>query len=239
MKKISIEEFVTSQTLISRRELVDHFNQKKVLVNETVITDFGFLVDVDSDSVKVNGQYIENKYQYLYMRFYKPKGILSTMEDPKGRDCIGDYIRQLKLPLKPVGRLDRQTSGIMLLTNDGDLAYKMTHPSFECEKRYECTLDKPLTKLDLKRMRAGFFLEDGPVEFGRFSLLNDSVVVLTVTEGRNRLVRRSFEYFGYKVMQLKRLSIGTLTLDGLEGGQSKLLKKKDVDNLKHSFLTDV
>ena len=234
-KKITLEEYVTTQTLISRRELLTQLHKEQVLVNEVSVNDICMQIDPDVDSVKVDGAYIEHGFSYLYYRFYKPKGMLSTMDDLKDRECLGDYIRQLQKPLKPVGRLDRQTTGLMILTNDGDLAHKLSHPSFECLKSYECVCDKPITKLDLQRLKKGIFLEDGPVVFNKVNLLNSKTVALAISEGRNRIIRRSFEFLGYQVKQLKRTKVAHLTLEGLNSGHSKELSKADVKMLKSLF----
>ena len=200
-----------------------------------VVTDIGLIVDPDQDSVKVDGQYIDNRYDFLYYKYYKPKSVLSTMEDPEGRPCIGGVIRSLQLPIKPVGRLDRQTTGLMILTNDGDFAQTLMHPSYESEKRYECGLDKPLTQLDLKRIKAGLFLDDGPVKCERVKVLKNGVVVLSIRQGRHRVVRRLFECLGYKVKQLQRLSIGSLTLEKLDVGQVKPLTKIELTELRQGL----
>ena len=234
--KTSLEEYVTSQSHFSRRELLRLLQQKKVFVNETMVSDLKHTIFASVDSVKVDGIYIEYNFDYLYFKFYKPKGVLSTMKDPDGRDCIGNYISQLKKPVSPVGRLDRQSHGLMILTNDGEFSNLLMHPSFKVEKTYYVKLDKKLQKNDYLRLENGLILEDGPIRFSKVSLSRSNIeLFVTLSEGRNRIVRRAFEHIGYLVKSLKRENVGIFSLDNMESGQIKQLSKKEINEFKRQF----
>lgn len=236
VKSTTLEEYVTSQSNFSRRQLLRLLQQKKVYVNELIVTDLKHPIDANNDSVKVDGTYIEYNFDYLYFKFYKPKGVLSTMNDPDGRDCIGNYINQLQRPVSPVGRLDRQSHGLMILTNDGEFSNLLMHPSFKVDKTYYVKLDKKLQKIDYLRLEKGLILEDGPICFSKVSLSRSNIELLvTLSEGRNRIVRRAFEHIGYTVKSLKRESVGIFSLDTMESGQIKQLSKKEINEFKKQY----
>ena len=229
MKKqlIPLDEFVTSQSLVSRRDLLALINQNKVKINTTIVSDLNQLLDPTLDKVFIDGSQIKNQHKYFYLKYNKPKGILSTMEDPKGRACIGDVIKLLRLPLFPVGRLDRETTGLLILTNDGAFSQKISHPSFECSKRYSVGLDKRLTTKDQTRLLTGVILDDGPLRFKECQA-DDKQLIVSISEGRNRIVRRTFELLGYSVLKLKRISIGSLELNDLKSGETKAFTRSEL-----------
>ena len=229
--KLSLEEFVTMQSYISRRDLLRFMQDEQVLINDQYVFDLKAEVNVADDTVFVKGNVIEYRFSYVYYKFFKPKGVLSTMEDPKGRRCIGDYIRKLGMPLFPVGRLDKDTTGLMMITNDGDVSHKLMHPSFECSKVYHVTLNSRVSKQTIQRLKIGIFLDDGPMFFSEVKLVADREFIVTTNQGRNRLVRRSFEHFGYQVTHLKRLQIATIDLKGLSLGDLIVLTKKESKEL--------
>tara|TARA_B100000427_G_scaffold53657_1_gene41415 strand:- start:3100 stop:3822 length:723 start_codon:yes stop_codon:yes gene_type:complete len=231
----TLEEFVTSQSYISRRDLLAYLKSGLVSVNGECVSNLKIKVNAKNDTIVVNGDLVQYQFPYVYYKFFKPKGVLSTMEDPKGRRCIGDFIRQLGMPIFPVGRLDKDTTGLMILTNDGDFSHKLMHPSFKCNKVYHVTLNKRVSKSTIERLNRGFFLEDGPVMFTRLSVLSDREFMLSINEGRNRLIRRTFEHFGYFVDQLKRLQIGNLDLKGMAIGDFSPLTKQEIRLLLSSL----
>lgn len=233
--KLTLEEYVTTQSLISRRELLKLLKANAVQVNAKIELDMSRLISPQTDAVKVGTRFIENKFGYLYYVYYKPKGMLSTMIDPKNRLSIGDMIQKTGLPLFPIGRLDRQTTGIMILTNDGAFSHALMHPSSACEKRYTAILNKELTKQDVTRLGRGVFLDDGPVCYTDVALSTKTDIQLTTCEGRNRLIRRTFEHLGYQIVSLKRLAIEEVTLKGLVPGEMKPLSKAVIMALKKRF----
>lgn len=228
---LSLEELVTSQSLVSRRELLTHIKNGRVKVNNEVVDSLHFGIDCSHDVVMVDSQLIEKKYGYMYFKYYKPTNVLCTMDDPQGRPCIGDVVKLMRLPLYPAGRLDRHTTGLLLLTNDGDFSHTVMHPSFSKKKTYSLVLDRPLEKRDLIRLQKGLILADGPVFYSSVLQQKPTELNVVLEEGRNRLVRRSVEHLGYRVKALRRLSIGEVTLSGIQQGEAKELTKKEYTSL--------
>lgn len=225
----TLEEFVGSQSIISRRELLRFLKDERVLVNGVIVHSLNHNLSFKKDKVIINGELISYKYSYLYYKFYKPKGMLSTMTDPKGRSCIGDLIKKkIRKPLFPVGRLDKLTTGLMILTNDGNFAHKILHPSFKLKKTYLVQLDKRFSKNDMTRLGLGIILSDGPVFVCAVVQKDERSLELVIEEGRNRVVRRIFEFLGYDVISLKRLRINQLSLSGVNAGDYKSLSKKEL-----------
>jgi 23S rRNA pseudouridine2605 synthase len=233
IKKISLEEYVTSQSFYSRREFLNLMKDKKVFVNEELVLDLKLPVTPNVDSIKVDGLYVDHNYEYMYFKFYKPKGILSTMKDPSGRACIGDYIKKFGKPVMPVGRLDRHSNGLMVMTNDGDFSNLLMHPSYKIEKEYYVKLDRYLEKKDITRLEKGLMLDDGPVCFSNVSLFKSrNELMVTISEGRNRIVRRAFDHLGYQVKSLKRECVGTFSLSDMKSGDIKSISKKELSEFK-------
>ena len=159
--------------------------------------------------------------------------LVEVLKDPTKRDCIGDYIHQFGKPVMPVGRLDRQSFGLMILTNDGEFSNLLMHPSYKIEKEYYVKLDRFIEKKDVTRLEKGIILDDGPVSFSKVFLYKSKTELsLILSEGRNRIVRRTFEHLGYQVKTLKRERIGSVTLSGLNSGDIKPILKKELDVLK-------
>ena len=227
-RQSSIESFVSMQSSISRRDLFDFMKAGKVLVNGVLVTNMGTLVNETTDKIQVNGERILRTHKAYYYKYFKPKGMLTTMSDPKGRSCVGDVIRSLKLPLVPVGRLDRHTTGLLVLTNDGHFSQLLMHPSKKIMKQYHLTLDKVLTKNDLNRLLQGVFLEDGPFCFSSVTSLSETEFLVELHEGRNRIIRRAFALVGYDVVHLKRKQLGVIDLKGLKVGDVKPLSKREI-----------
>ena len=233
--KLTLEEFVTSQSLVSRRALLEFIKQDAVTVNGAVVQNLLHEIVVKTDVVVVDKSPVEWRYDYMYFRFYKPSGMLSTMEDPKGRLCIGDFVKQMGVPVFPVGRLDRQTSGLMVLTNDGSFSQLLMHPSYEVKKTYSVGLDKKLVFQDLERLQKGVMLEDGPITFSSVSEVASRQVHVSTHSGRNRLVRRAFEHLGHKVASLKRLRLGSISLEGISKGEAVIIPKKLIKEIKNEI----
>jgi 23S rRNA pseudouridine2605 synthase len=141
-------------------------------------------------------------------------------------------LKNLEESIFPIGRLDRNTTGLLLFTNDGDLANKISHPQFEIPKVYKVTLDKPISVRDQKRLLTGILLEDGPVVFSKIELLDEAELLVTISEGRNRIVRRTFQQLSYEVKKLKRLSIGPIQLGGLAEGKFIKLSRPELNDLQ-------
>ena len=231
MTSIKLEHYIAAQTTYSRRAVLDLINAKKVRCNGKLVTSIALEINPSHSHVIIDGQVLSQPPTFYYYKYYKPKNMICTLSDPKNRRCLQDVIKTIKIPLFPVGRLDRQTTGLLLLTNDGQFSHALTHPSHSIKKTYSVTLNHPLDQLTLSRLETGFFLEDGPVEFQSFSLTDTHQLQLTLLEGRNRIIRRSFEFLGYEVTHLKRLSIGQISLTKLKMGEFKVLSQKEINSV--------
>jgi len=226
MSSQSLVKFLVSATRYSRRELATFIIEGKVSINNKVCTSISEPINTEDDKIKVLNESIKKPRLVVY-KFYKPKDVITTFDDPKGRKSLEYFFNPLKEAVFSVGRLDRLTVGLLLVTNDGDLANRILHPSFVINKTYNVTLDKPLTKNDYAHLMTGFFLDDGPVSVVSLEQIDIAQYVITITEGRNRLIRRSFEFFGYKVNHLKRTRIGQIELGKMGVGEIKDLSNRE------------
>ncbi|HEC62995.1 MAG TPA: rRNA pseudouridine synthase, partial [Candidatus Acetothermia bacterium] len=201
----------------SRRKVDELIQAGQVWVNGRRVTKPWHQVDPARDRVEVAGRLISLPTEKHYLKLYKPRGVTSTLADPHAGRTLAEFVPP-GLRLFPVGRLDRDSEGLVLLTDDGELAYFLTHPRFEVKKRYQVELNRPLARRDLARLRAGISLEDGPF---RPELLatQGNLVELSISEGRKREIRRGFSALGYRVLRLVRLAIGPLELGGLRPGE--------------------
>lgn len=217
--RIRLEEWITAQTPYSRRDVVGMIINGKVTINGVQTKDISASIVQGSDVVHLNGKRIDTVLEYSYYKFHKPTDVISTMIDPAGRRCLKEFMKHVPDTLAPIGRLDRDSEGLLLFTNDGRLTQALSHPKFHVLKEYRVTVDKPLTSASIDRLTTGFFLDDGPVLFDLVVPVSDVTVVVKIGEGRNRIVRRSLELLGYTVKKLKRLSIGPIQLGNLEAGR--------------------
>lgn len=234
--KMPLNKFIAHAGISGRREAAELVKQGVVKVNGKTIAEPGFKVD-STDEIIVNGKKIFLAKNLVYILLNKPKDYITTTEDPKGRKTVLDLIsRATTERVYPVGRLDRNTSGVLLFTNDGELAQKLTHPSNEIKKVYHVTLDKQLTKTDFDKILKGIVLEDGPINVDAlaFADIKDKTQIgLEIHSGKNRIVRRIFESLGYDVKNLDRVIFAGLTKKNIERGKWRFLKEKEVRDLKH------
>jgi 23S rRNA pseudouridine2605 synthase len=207
----------------------------KVTVNGDKVFEPGYKVS-QSDKIVVKGKTVFLQKNLVYLLLNKPKDFITTANDPQGRKTVLDLVKGATPErVYPVGRLDRNTTGVLLLTNDGELAQKLTHPSFEVKKIYEVTLDKPVTKKDLDQIASGITLEDGFVaadSVGYADPKTKNVVGIEIHSGRNRIVRRIFEHLGYDVKALDRVMFANLTKKNVERSKWRFLNEKEVRLLK-------
>ena len=233
---IRLNKFVAKAGYGSRRKAADWVKAGKVKVNGKVEINPAYLVQ-ESDLVEYEGKRIKVQTNMVYILMNKPKNTITTMDDEKGRPTVMDILKgKFEERIFPVGRLDRDTVGLLLLTNDGDLAKKLTHPSYEVAKVYEAVLDKPLRTADLKKIEAGLTLEDGPAPVDWINYTdpkNPLVVRLEIHIGRNRIVRRIFGHLGYTVKKLDRIHIAGLTKKDLPRGRWRHLSETEIRMLKH------
>jgi 23S rRNA pseudouridine2605 synthase len=230
-----LNKYIAHAGVCGRREAAEMVKAGKVTVNGDKIFEPGFRVSA-TDKVKVNGKQVFLQKNAVYILLNKPKDYITTASDPQGRKTVMELVRQATPErVFPVGRLDRNTTGVLLLTNDGELAQKLTHPSYEVKKIYEVTLDKPVVKKDLEAILAGVTLEDGFVAADAVGYTDDKqkhVVGIEIHSGRNRIVRRIFEHLGYDVKGLDRVMFANLTKKNVDRGQWRLLNEKEVRLLK-------
>lgn len=231
-----LNKYIAHGGLCSRRDAAELIRQGKVEVNGKLVTEPGTKVS-PSDFVKVAGKKVTISRNFVYILLNKPKDYITTTDDPQGRKTVLDLIRQATTErVFPVGRLDRNTSGVLLLTNDGDLSQKLAHPKHEIKKIYHVTLDKPLTKADFDKIVEGVTLEDGlaHVDVLAYADTKDKTQIgLEIHSGRNRIVRRIFEHLGYDVRGLDRVMYAGLTKKNVQRGHWRLLTEKEIRILKY------
>lgn len=219
----------------SRRTCEALIDQGRVTVNGQVVDAQGLRVDPETDIVHVDGERIPTRADVAVVLFNKPLGVVTTMRDEQGRPCVGDFLRDLSPGMFYVGRLDADTEGLLLLTNDGLLGHRLGHPSFAIAKTYLATVTGRVEQSTIRRLREGITLEDGPVRCDavrvRESLASRTLVELTIHEGRNRIVRRMFDAVGHPVQQLARTAFGPLRLGNLRSGSMRDLSAKELGSL--------
>lgn len=231
---VRLNKFLADAGVASRREADNLISAGLVEINGKVITEMGHKVQPD-DQVKFNGTLLTPEKK-VYLVLNKPKGFITTVSDPKARKTVMELVANAGSErIYPVGRLDRQTTGVLLLTNDGEMAKKLTHPSHGAKKIYDVTLDKRLSQTDLHKIQDGLELEDGPIKVDEISYVEDKAknhVGVILHSGRNRIVRRIFESLGYQVTKLDRVWFAGITKKGLNRGQWRKLSPKEISFLK-------
>lgn len=231
---IRLNKYLANAGVASRREADNLIAAGVVEVNGNTVTEMGYKVKPE-DEVKFNGTVLK-KEKKVYLLLNKPKGFITTVDDPKARKTVMDLVGgATKERIYPVGRLDRKTTGVLLFTNDGDMAKKLTHPSHGARKIYEVGLDKNLTKTDFHKIQDGLTLEDGEIKVDEISYIENkgkNHVGLVLHSGRNRIVRRIFEHLGYEVSKLDRVFFAGLTKKNLSRGQYRMLTDDEVNFLK-------
>ena len=229
-----LNRYIAHSGLCSRREADELISTGQITVNGKMVDQMGYLVKLD-DVVKY-GKRLLNKEKLVYVLLNKPKDFITTTEDPEERKTVMSLVATAcKERIYPVGRLDRQTTGLLLLTNDGELSEKLMHPSHNIRKIYQVDLDKPLTANHEKQIREGIELEDGPAPVDELEVLSKErdIVGISIHLGRNRIVRRIFESLGYEVVKLDRVMYAGLTKKDIPRGNWRFLSEKEVINLKY------
>jgi pseudouridine synthase len=233
-----LQKILARAGLASRREAERWIAEGRVSVNGTVVRKLGTQADPVKDSIKVDGKRIKPAAAPLYYAFHKPPGVITTLNDPQHRPDLTPYLERLgeKRRLFPVGRLDYNTTGLLLLTNDGDFALRLAHPRFGVKKLYQAKLSACPTPEDLARLRKGIRLEDGMSAPARARVIEklkkNAWVEIEVHEGRKREVRRMFEALGFFVEKLVRIKVGSVSLGALPLGELRPLSRMEVDSLK-------
>lgn len=229
---LRLNRFISNAGVCSRREADVLIEEGKITVNGKKITEMGFKVK-PTDKVKYQGKPLTTEKLH-YILLNKPKGFITTMKDERDRRTVMSLVEKACAErIYPVGRLDRQTTGLLLFTNDGDLAKKLMHPSHRIKKIYQIGLDKGLTQVDYDAIIKGLTLEDGPIKVDELAVLSDDNMHLGIEihSGRNRIIRRIFEHLGYRVETLDRVMYGRLTKKNLGRGKWRKLTDQEVSRL--------
>jgi len=226
-----LQKVLAGAGIASRRTAEEMIRQGRVMVNDVVIKEMGVRVHRD-DEIRVDGRLIGPRPEKVYLMLNKPRGYVTTMKDPEGRPVVTKLLPEEAGRVFPVGRLDYDSEGLLLFTNDGDWAFSLQHPRFLQQKTYLVKVKGNINAAEIRRLEKGLVLEDGPFRPLRFQVgrMNDKScwIDITIREGRNRIIRRVFEHLELPVIRLIRTAIGDLTLEGLEEGQSRFLSPQEV-----------
>ena len=232
---IRLQKVLATAGLASRRACEVLISEGRVEVNGEVVTEQGRRVDPDTDVIRVDGSRIPPPRRHRYLVLNKPRGVVSTMDDPEGRRTLADLVPNRQGRLFHVGRLDTDTEGLLILTNDGDFAHRLAHPSYEVPKTYLAEVTGVVGRDVLARLRTGIILEDGPVRPVAVKLVSTtgdrSLVKITLHEGRNHVVRRTMEAVGHPVRRLSRTGIGPVRLGTLKTGEFRELTRDELGGL--------
>ena len=230
-----LQKYMAKAGVASRRKSEELISQGLVKVNGKIIVEQGYIVDPDKDLVKVDGKTIKLERNKIYIMINKPVGYVTTLKDEKDRRIVTDLIEGVEERIYPVGRLDIDTSGLLLLTNDGDLTQKLTHPSNEVVKRYIAVVEGVPNRSELQRFRYGINIDGRKTAPATIKIAkryeDESILDISIHEGRNRQVKKMCEAINHPVKKLKRVSIGEIELGGLEIGNWRYLNEEELDFL--------
>ncbi len=237
---IRLNKYLANLGIASRRSIDEFISQGKIKINGKILKDLGIKVDPQKDDIEVNGKKIAQQTQELtYIILNKPRGVLSTAEDESGRVSVVDLVK-LPMRLYPVGRLDKESHGLILLTNDGDLAYKLTHPKFHVPKVYRAKMRGFVTNENIAKMRRGVYLEDGKTAPAKVRTIyrnsNETMLEITLYEGKKRQIRRMSAHLHINLLDLQRIAIGAIPLGELQMGKWRKLSENEVASLKNCAL---
>ncbi len=227
---VRIQKYISDCGYTSRRKAEELILKGVVTVNG-MVAKTGDKIDENTAIVRVEGKLIRPEVKKVYIMLNKPVGYLSSVSDDRGRKTVIDLLKGVKERVVPVGRLDYDTEGLLLLTNDGDFTYTVTHPKHNIQKTYLAGLNEIPDDDKLTLLKEGVEIEDYIAKADKLSKGKGKDVYITISQGKNRQVRKMFEKIGYKVVKLKRISIGNLTLDGLKSGEWKYLEKNDIKKI--------
>lgn len=229
---------VSHAGLASRRKSASLIKDGKVRVNGKVIREPGFRVDASKDTITCSGKAC-GAVKAVYILLNKPRGVITTMEDTRGRRTVRDIVRGIPYRLNHAGRLDKESSGLLLLTNDGEVAYRLTHPKFEIERAYEAAISGRLDEVERQKLTKGVYIDRRRTSPCDIRVLKRSagktVVLVRLREGRKRQIRNMFEHAGHTVLKLKRLRFGPLELRGLKPGEFRELNTREIKELKKAI----
>lgn len=232
---IRLQKVLAAAGIASRRASEVMISEGRVEVDGRIVTEQGLRVDPERAVIRVDGSRIPPPRHHVYVVFNKPRGVVSTMDDPEGRPTLTEYLDRRKERLFHVGRLDTDTEGLLLLTNDGEFAHRLAHPSYRVSKTYLTEVEGVMDDRTVNRLRKGITLEDGPIKPDHVKLVSKaadrSLIRITLHEGRNRVVRRTMDSVGHPVRQLSRTAIGPVRLGRLPIGELRDLTREELGAL--------
>ena len=233
--KVRLNKYIAACGYCSRRKADEYIEAGKVRVNGEIVSELGFMVST-KDKITIENKIIKPE-TLTYIRYYKPAGYITTMDDEKGRKTIYDILPEEVQNLKPVGRLDKDSTGLLILTNDGDFINDLAHPSIKVPKVYRVTAQGKLNLNDLEIMAKGIEIEKDKIAYADSRIIDfegkNTVLEMVLYQGLNRQIRKMLDYIGHPVISLKRLSMGPIDLQGLKKGQFKYLKPKQIQQVKN------
>ncbi|MBQ27781.1 MAG: pseudouridine synthase [Nitrospiraceae bacterium] len=233
---VRIQKIIADAGISSRRAAERLLLQGRIMVNGQIINELGTKVDPSQDHIRVDGKLIPQSQPKVYMILHKPQGCVSTMHDPEGRKTIKDFFRTSSLRIYPVGRLDFNTEGLIVLTNDGDFAAQLLHPRYHIPKTYVAKVSGVLSDQNIAQLQKGVMLDDGmtaPCRINKIKKLpTSSWLEITLFEGRKRQIRRMMESVGCSVIRLKRIGFGSLRLGTLPPGQTRPLEPEELAQIR-------
>jgi 23S rRNA pseudouridine2605 synthase len=234
--KVRINKYLTLCGLGSRRKVEEYVLDRKIKINGKPVDSLSCVVDVDNDKVEFNNSVLNIINKKYFLMLNKPRGYITSVSDEQGRPTVMDLIpeRFKKAMVSPVGRLDMDSEGLLLFTNDGDAAYRLTHPKYGIKKEYIVELNIPLKEEDRIKMEKGVFLYGEKTNPAVVENTGNTkkTVKMTISEGRKRHIRMTFEMFSYKVKKLKRIAFGPIRLRNLDAGSYRLLKEDEIKKLR-------
>lgn len=230
--EIRLQKVLANAGIASRRKAETMISEGRVTVDGVVIRQLGVKVDPIKHEVKVDGETIKAESSKSYIAFHKPAGVVSTMFDPEGRPCLSSFFEESKERLFHIGRLDLESEGLLLLTNDGEIANRLSHPKYEVEKTYYLELEKPIKKPEADLLLKGLKLEDGFAKIDKISVdKSGHLVEVSIHSGRNRILRRLFDQVGHPIERLVRTSYGPIKLGELKKGKWRYLNDGELISL--------
>ncbi|NLT30781.1 MAG: rRNA pseudouridine synthase [Propionibacterium sp.] len=232
---VRLQKVLAAAGIASRRAAEEMIAEGRVEVNGRLVLEQGLRVNPDTDEIRVDGSRIPPPRRHAYLVLNKPRGVVSTLSDPEGRTTLADYLENRRERLFHVGRLDTDTEGLIILTNHGEFAHRLAHPSYEVPKTYLAVVEGRVNPAVIRRLQKGVTLEDGPVRPDKVTLKNAhadrSMVEVVLHEGRNRIVRRMFDSVAHPVRELARTRIGPVRLGRLPSGESRDLTREELGAL--------
>lgn len=232
---IRLQKYLAEAQVASRRKSEEIILAGRVSVNDKIVTELGTKVESEVDIVKVDGKIVEICEKMLYILLNKPEGCVTTVKDQFDRKSVLDYVSNVKERIYPVGRLDYDTSGLLILTNDGELTYKLTHPKHNVDKTYVADVDREPSAEDMKRFESGITIDGRKTAPAKIKIIKKGKLTsleIKIHEGRNRQVRKMCAAINCNVVKLKRIALGNIELGALEKGKYRELNEKEINYLK-------